>query len=109
MSWWARQAYVPDLDKAVDWTDRRVFVAMPDSQGNLREIELDCRQFEMVCRAAKGLMSRAFFQADIRRIASQLGVMAANAARSEEITVLLRGRPTRLVIDVGDVILATGT
>jgi hypothetical protein len=108
-AWWRKETgRVPDLPEAVDWVDRRVYVVMPDAGGAPRSIDLDCRQFELVSRAARGLMSRAFFQADIRRIGAQLAALAANAEQAEDITVLLNGRPSKLTIDVGNRIVATG-
>ena len=107
-SWWIASGFTPDLTEAVDWVNRRIYVVMPDAENEVRAIELDCRQFELVCRAASGLMSRAFFQADIRRIGSQLAAVARNARPTDEITVLVKGQPTKLVIDVGNVIVATG-
>ena len=112
--WWALQGGIsPNLDKAVDWIDRRIYVldSTPggtSSSGNgPLAIDLDCRQFEFVCRAAQGLTSRSFFQADIRRIMAQLADLAEGAPATDEITVLLNGRSAQLVIHVGNVIQAT--
>jgi hypothetical protein len=106
--WW-QETYnsVPDLADAVDWLDRKVHVTIPDSEGKHYAIDLDCRQFELVCRAARGLVSRTFFQADIRRMVAQLAAVASSAPRPEEITVIVGGRPAQLVIDVGNRIVAT--
>ena len=108
-TWWhLSTGKQPDLPDAVDWVDRRIYVVTPDSSGTLRGIDLDCRQFELISRAARGLMSRAFFQADIRRMSAQLAALATDSEQSEDITVLLNGRPTKLTIDVGERIVATG-
>src|SRR5947207_5619906 len=104
--WQRNSGKEPDFAQAVDWIDRRVYVVMPDAQGDAHAIELDCRQFELVCRAARGLVSRAFFLADIRRIGAQLGRIAAKVGNTDEITVLVSGKPAKLVIDVGDGIVA---
>lgn len=105
--WWEEaHGSPPDLASGVDWLDRRVFVVMPDARGASHAIDLDLRQFELVCRAGTGLVSREFFQADIRRIVARLAGLAAVAEPAEEITVLVQGKPTKLVIDVGNVILA---
>lgn len=107
--WWREvHGNEPDIADAVDWTDRRVHVAIPDTHGKPHAIDLDCRQFELVCRAARGLVSRAFFQADIRRIAAQLAIIGSNAPKPDEITVIVSGKPAKLVIDVGQRIVATG-
>jgi len=112
--WWEAQTrWPPNLADAVDWIDRRVFVLLsegnngPDNTGP-SAVDLNCRQFEFVCRASQGLTSRSFFQADIRRIMAQLADLADGAVATEEITVLLNGRTSQLVIDVGDIIQATG-
>jgi hypothetical protein len=111
-AWWELSAgSEPDLGRAVDWLDRCVYVLLHAgaTEGDQPlAIELDCRQFEFVCRAAQGLTSRSFFQADVRRIMAQLADLAEDAAATEEITVLVRGRTEQLAIDVGDVIRATG-
>lgn len=106
-AWWSMASdREPDLARAVDWVDRRIYAIVPDAQGELHPIALDCRQFELVCRAAQGLVSRAFFQADIRRLGAQLAKVAARAPAADEITVLVQGRPAKLVIDIGSVIQA---
>jgi len=110
-TWWQVQAGgAPNLGDAVDWVDRQVFVLLDAGREGSTPlaVDLNCRQFEFVCRAAQGLSSRAFFQADIRRIMAQLADLADGASATEEITVLLNGRTSQLVIDVGDVIQATG-
>ena len=107
-AWWEDSfGEPPDLGQAVDWLDRSIFVVLPDARAVAHPIELDCRQFELVCRAGAGLVSREFFQADIRRISARLAAIAAAAVPSDEITVLVAGKPSKLVIDIGDVIMAT--
>jgi hypothetical protein len=72
-------------------------------------VELDARQFEFVMRAAEGLVSREFFQAEIRRIMAELALIAQAEALdpSDEITVLIGDGRRKLVIDVGDVVRST--
>jgi hypothetical protein len=110
--WWALIGdSQPDLQEAVDWTDRRVHVllrpASPESDPLV--VELDARQFEFVMRAAEGLVSREFFQAEIRRIMAELALIAQAEALdpSDEITVLIGDGRRKLVIDVGDVVRST--
>jgi hypothetical protein len=109
--WWSRKGQrQPNLDQAVDWIDRRLYVLLgtgPGS-GDPLAVDLNCLQFDFACRAAQGLTSRSFFQADIRRVMAQLAALAEGAASGDEITVLLNGRTSELVIDVGNVIQATG-
>lgn len=110
--WWARVgASPPDLDSAVDWTDRRVNVVLPagDASAEPLVVELDARQFEFVIRAARGLVSREFFQAEIRRIMAELALIAQSedGSSADEITVLIGEGRKKLVIDVGDVVRAT--
>ncbi len=110
--WWALvTGSEPDLERAVDWLHRRIYILLDNSNGNDSAplaIDLDCRQFEFVRRAAQGLTSRSFFQADIRRIMAQLADLAEGAVATDEISVLVNGRTSHLVIDLGDVIQATG-
>ncbi len=106
--WWMKQGHSPNLAEAVDWVDRRVFVVLRGSSAaNTTTVALDCRQFEFVCRASKGLSSSAFFQADIRRMMAQLATATVDAPEDFTITVLVDGRPANLVIDVGDIIEVT--
>ena len=106
--WWTKQGHSPNLAQAVDWVDRRVFVVLRGAHTTrTTTVALDCRQFEFVCRASKGLSSSAFFQADIRRMMAQLAEATENAPQDFTITVLVDGRPANLVIDVGDIIEVT--
>lgn len=110
--WWAKRGESePDLEAAVDWTDRRVNVLLPASLRDAEPlvVELDARQFEFVIRAARGLVSREFFQAEIRRIMAELALIAQSDATgaADEITVLIGEGRKKLVIDVGDTIRAT--
>jgi hypothetical protein len=99
----------PNLGSALDWVDRRIVVVMPGREAERVAIDLDCRQFELVMRAGHGLVSRNFFQADIRRLMSQLALAVESGAdpESAEITVLIGGARRKLVIDVGDTVVAT--
>jgi hypothetical protein len=113
--WWRScSGHTPNLDRAVDWNDRKIYVVLGelDQRNGLAPVplavDLDCGQFEFVCRAGHGLTNRAFFQADIRRIMAQLAKVADGAAPTTEISVLLAGRTSQLVIDVGDVIQVAG-
>ena len=59
-AWWEVQTgSAPNLGTAVDWIDRRVFVLLDAGRDGSRPVavDLDCRQFEFVCRAAQGLTS----------------------------------------------------
>jgi hypothetical protein len=113
--WWElKSERGPNLHQAIDWLDRRVFVLLDDGEapGEQRKpiaLELDCRQFEFVCRSAEGLTNRAFYQADIRRVMAKLADMAQPPSASGTIAVLFAGRPINLVIDTGDVIQVTET
>lgn len=98
-----------NLVTSVDWVDRKLFVVIANANGEEEavSIELDCRQFELVTRAGLGMVSREFFQADIRRLMSQLALVAEAApATSADITVWLRGQKRDLVIDAGNLIVA---
>ena len=108
--WWALSSNRgPNLHEAVDWLDRCVFVLLDGGaeEGDRRRpvaLELDCRQFEFICRSAEGLTNRAFYQADIRRVMARLADIPEPASGDGSIKVLYAGRPRTLVIDTGNVI-----
>ncbi len=113
---WREQTQAPGhagvaspLANAVDWVDRRIYMVVPKPGEGAERIELDCRQFEIVCRAANGLVSRQFFQADIRRLMARMAVIASGAPPTDEIMIVVNGRTGKLMIDVGNVIQATNS
>ena len=55
-------------------------------------------------RAGDGLDARAFFEAEVRRIGSELAPLAQKGQDDEQIVVLRDGRLERLLIDIGDTI-----
>ena len=96
--WWALSSNRgPNLHEAVDWLDRCVFVLLDGGaeEGDRRRpvaLELDCRQFEFICRSAEGLTNRAFYQADIRRVMARLADIPEPASGDGSIKVLYAGR-----------------
>ena len=100
----------PNLQDAVDWLDRQVFVLLEEGSDKQQQsderrkpvaLELNCRQFEFVRRSAEGLTNRAFFQADVRRVMSKVAAVAKPPAAEDEIKVLFDGRLRELMIDQG--------
>lgn len=80
---WAQR----ELPKSVDWTPRRVALQFGDEPARM---ELDLLQFELVARAAGGVVARQFYSAETRRLLARLAVIAGN------------GRPDQVGIQVMD-------
>ena len=70
-----------------------------DANGRHRSIELWLHEFEFLMRAARGLQSREFFAAEVRRLLRRLGAVAADMPATNEILVRSGSEQKRLHID----------
>lgn len=88
-----------ELTEAVDWTPRRVAFQFGDEP---RRLELDLLQFELVARAAGGVVARRFYAAETRRILVRLaGIAGTGRADATAIQVMDGDRPRLIEIDNG--------
>ncbi|UJR83670.1 hypothetical protein [Sandaracinus amylolyticus] len=83
-----------ELPKAVDWTPRRVAIQFGDEATRL---ELDLLQFELVARAAGGVVARRFYAAESRRILARLAAIAGTARSDTTGIQVMDGDRLRLI------------
>lgn len=94
----------PQMTRAVDWTPRRLAVTF----GNDAErLELDLLQFELVARAAGGVVARRFFGAESRRILARLGAIAAAGGADAQVIHVMDG-PRLSQIDIDNGVFVVG-
>jgi len=74
-----------ELLRSVDWTPRRVAIQFEDDPSLL---ELDMIQFELVARAAGGVVARRFYASESRRLLARLARLAARGRQEESIHVM---------------------
>ena len=102
-SWESLLGRRPEVPDSLDWIDRVIVLEVADGD-EVYSVSLDLLRFEYVMRAADGLDARDFFEAETRRISSELAPLARKQQDDEQILVLRDGRLERLLIDVGDTI-----
>lgn len=91
----------PDLPKALDWLDRKVFLRIEDPE-TVVAVPLGLVRFELLCRWASGLSSRIQHEAEIRHLTGALSQLVTSGDELDEITVLVGGERRTLTIDVGE-------
>jgi hypothetical protein len=102
-AWDRKLGHGADLPQALDWSDRAVVIELRDREG-VYPVQIDLLTFEYLMRAGEGLDGRAFFDAEVRRLAGAIAPLVRGASDEDQIEIVRDGRLEGLVIDTGDVI-----
>ncbi|MEU4386239.1 hypothetical protein [Promicromonospora sp. NPDC023805] len=100
----ALEGATPELNEAVEWLNRTVFVRLPGPDGTTVSVALSMLRFELLKRWAAGLRSGNQHEAEIRGITGTLAGLTSASDDDEDIRVLVGGKLSTLMIDVGDLI-----
>ena len=105
-----KSALEPELQSAVEWSNRAVFVRIPlRGQESTVSVELNLLRFELLTRWAGGLRSGAQHEAEIRGLTNSLAALSDGGDEGQDIQVLVGSIPRKLTIDVGNQIRSVRT
>jgi len=102
-AWDRKLGHEAELPQSLDWSDRAVVIELRDRE-DVYPIQIDLLTFEYLMRAGEGLDGRAFFDAEVRRLAGAIAPLVRGSSDDDQIEIVRDGRLEGLVIDTGDVI-----